>query len=147
MYRSIIFLLVLSRFGPFIENMICIPLGQMLMFRGHEKRECKQKTRTQIWYQIYKASSKNLHKHFIIYSMPRRPIKINQSRLIYLGPVETSTPCKQDSRISRTLPSISPIVDKGENMSDSMEVDQHHEGMSGNLECDISPDKRYLYNM
>ena len=38
----------------------------------------------------------------------------------------------------QTLPSKFPIVDKGEHRPESMEVDQH-EGMSGNLECDISP--------
>ena len=57
--------------------------------------------------------------------------------------METSTPCKQDNRVPLILPSVSPVVDKGQNISDSdsMEVDQHHEGMSGNLECDISPPK------
>jgi hypothetical protein len=62
--------------------------------------------------------------------------------------VETSTPCKQDNRVPLILPSVSPVVDKGQNISDSdsMEVDQHHEGMSGNLECDISPPKGiYIY--
>jgi hypothetical protein len=63
--------------------------------------------------------------------------------------VETSTPCKQDNRVPRILPSISPVVDKGENISDSdsMEVDQHLEGISGNLEFDISPHKRYIYTI
>lgn len=71
---------------------------------------------------------------------------MNKSRLIYLGVGQTSTPCKQGAGDPLTLPSISPIVDKGEHMPESMEVDQH-EGMSGNLECDISPHKRYLYVM
>ena len=68
---------------------------------------------------------------------------MNKSRLIYLG-IETSTPCKGDKRVSPIL-STSPIVDKGENMSDSMEEDQHHEGTSSNLDCDILPHERYLY--
>ena len=58
--------------------------------------------------------------------------------------MKTSTPWKQDSRVHLTLPSMSPIADKGEIISDPMEVDQHHEGMSGNLEGDISSQKRYL---
>ena len=30
-------------------------------------------------------------------------------------------------------------------MADSMEEDQHHEGTSGNLDCDILPHERYFY--
>ena len=66
--------------------------------------------------------------------------------MIYLGVGQTSTPCKQGTGDRQTLPSISPTVDKGEHIPESMEVDQR-EGMSGNLECDISPHKRYLYVM
>ena len=71
---------------------------------------------------------------------------MNKSRLIYLGVGQTCTPCKQGTGDPQTLPSISPIVNKGEHIPESMEVDQH-EGMSGNLECDISPHKRCLYVM
>ena len=41
---------------------------------------------------------------------------MNKSRLIYLGVGQTSAPCKQGTGDPQTLPSISPIVDKGEHM-------------------------------
>ena len=69
---------------------------------------------------------------------------MNKSRLIYLGVGQTSTPCKQGTGDPQNLPSISHIVDKGEHMPESMEVDQH-EGMSVNSECDISPHNVLFY--
>ena len=61
---------------------------------------------------------------------------MNISRLI-LGPVETSTPCKNVTN-NLILPPIDPIVDQDESVF--MEVD-HHEEMASAFD---SPRVRYL---
>ena len=41
---------------------------------------------------------------------------------LYLGVGQTSTPCKQGTGDPQTLLSISPIVDKGEHIPESMKL-------------------------